>query len=471
MTIDRVLSLSKETTVEPVVVQQNDRQSRTLRLYLLEQGSRPFPTEGVQARLLFRKNGATSPVYEAAILPDGWITLTIPEAVTQNPGSGEMQLVLRKEDSLLHSFTLPFTVKASLSFVGEVESPADDPMAVNWKNLPGKPAAFPPAAHTHAPEEAGALPADGTAKDAQKLGGKTPGTYRTAKNWLDNSSFLIDQRGKGTYTATGYSLDRWRFRTVSGGGGSVTKLARGIRIDVGDGGLHGMYQRIATQEASDKFLALAGRPVTLAVKVAASTLVASGNCGIDLLDHNNATVEGSNSTVLARKTFAAGSTGIFVANGTMPETMTYAGITALFRTPSGESSGAIDLEWMALYEGTYTADTLPEYVEPDYARELLECQRYYFRTAGQGWGYCTGTAAARLNVPVAVEMRALPSVDDDTITFTCHNEGSNITATGFSPAEMVGAAVRLNLSCDNLFTKFTPLAGYASAPFGFSAEL
>lgn len=34
-------------------------------------------------------------------------------------------------------------------------------------------------------------------------------------------------------------------------------------------------------------------------------------------------------------------------------------------------------KWAALYEGEYTADTLPEYRSKGYSIELLECQRYY----------------------------------------------------------------------------------------------
>lgn len=33
--------------------------------------------------------------------------------------------------------------------------------------------------------------------------------------------------------------------------------------------------------------------------------------------------------------------------------------------------------WAALYEGEYTAETLPEYRPKEYGTELLECQRYY----------------------------------------------------------------------------------------------
>lgn len=42
------------------------------------------------------------------------------------------------------------------------------------------------------------------------------------------------------------------------------------------------------------------------------------------------------------------------------------------------SSGGV-IKWAALYEGSYTADTLPPYVPKGYAAELAECQRYYVK--------------------------------------------------------------------------------------------
>ena len=41
---------------------------------------------------------------------------------------------------------------------------------------------------------------------------------------------------------------------------------------------------------------------------------------------------------------------------------------------AGES---VTIQWAALYEGAYTADTLPAYVYKGYAAELAECMRYY----------------------------------------------------------------------------------------------
>ena len=41
---------------------------------------------------------------------------------------------------------------------------------------------------------------------------------------------------------------------------------------------------------------------------------------------------------------------------------------------------AVTLEWAALYEGVYTADTLPTYMPRPYAVELASCRRFYVKT-------------------------------------------------------------------------------------------
>lgn len=41
--------------------------------------------------------------------------------------------------------------------------------------------------------------------------------------------------------------------------------------------------------------------------------------------------------------------------------------------------GPYDFVWWALYEGTYTAETLPPFVPPDPVVELMKCRRYYKR--------------------------------------------------------------------------------------------
>lgn len=63
--------------------------------------------------------------------------------------------------------------------------------------------------------------------------------------------------------------------------------------------------------------------------------------------------------------------------------------------------------WVALYEGAYDADTLPEYHYKGYAAELAECQRYYIKIATQpinGWCYNWGRVAAFVSLPVKMRV-------------------------------------------------------------------
>lgn len=68
--------------------------------------------------------------------------------------------------------------------------------------------------------------------------------------------------------------------------------------------------------------------------------------------------------------------------------------------------------WAALYEGEYTAETLPEYRPKGYAAELAECLRYYYNV---GATICPGylTSAGKnytMFVSLPVPMRVKPSV-------------------------------------------------------------
>lgn len=44
-----------------------------------------------------------------------------------------------------------------------------------------------------------------------------------------------------------------------------------------------------------------------------------------------------------------------------------------------DSNGQATIQWVALYEGTYSAATAPAYHPKGYANELAICQRYYIR--------------------------------------------------------------------------------------------
>lgn len=70
--------------------------------------------------------------------------------------------------------------------------------------------------------------------------------------------------------------------------------------------------------------------------------------------------------------------------------------------------------WAAMYEGDYTIDTLPPYVQKGYDVELAECRRYYRRfpksaTASYS-GYAFNDTTARITLEGVGGMRIPPTV-------------------------------------------------------------
>ena len=153
------------------------------------------------------------------------------------------------------------------------------------------------------------------------------------RNLLDNSNFRnpVNQRGQTSYNASGYTIDRWRLWSAEH---SVT-VVDGVGVKV-EGGNLVTYIAANTLEDDKKY--------TYAAKDS------DGNLYICV---------GSTSQT-ANTEESSG----FIA-GT--DTTTYA-----FTLRNGHT-----WVWAALYEGEYTAATLPEYHPKGYGAELAECQRYY----------------------------------------------------------------------------------------------
>lgn len=219
-----------------------------------------------------------------------------------------------------------------------------------------------------------------TAPDSSKLGGKAPEYYIQPRNLLDNSDFRnpVNQRGKTNYTGGGYAIDRWVLGISSV---VVNVLDDGIEVTGGDSTYNAPYVQKVPEN-------LTGKTVTFAV------------CDSDGVI---TTVTGAVQTDSACTTNAAwGSITFYHASsdGTL-----WAQINVKY-------GGSKIFRWAALYEGSYTADTLPPYVPKGYASELAECQRYYLPVQ-DFWSMgiiLTGTGYICLNIPTNIKMRITPNV-------------------------------------------------------------
>lgn len=211
------------------------------------------------------------------------------------------------------------------------------------------------------------------------------------RNLLDNSDFRnpVNQRGAESYTGSVYSIDRWRSWNDDN---TVTVSDNCITIS---GNAHfAQYVNADLMEA--------GKTYTCAVKM-----------------KNGA---------------------VYVASGVYP--MSDIAQTDVFRfilSDAEESNVTInaggEYELAALYEGEYTADTLPEYIPKGYTAELLECQRYYLKLEGSANvtypAYTVSATQADVTIPVAVPMRITPTLtvgDVSGISVYTSTTGVNATA-------------------------------------------
>ena len=174
-----------------------------------------------------------------------------------------------------------------------------------------------------------------TASDTSKLGGKAPEYYIQPRNLLDNSDFRnpVNQRGQTDYTNNGYTIDRWELYS-----GAVGVSSLGYITTSGQ-----MYQKIAVP--TDKVY----------------TFAIENDAGIALV--TGIPANGIHSATLGN---------------VLIKLATISGYVEVVIEPS-EGHNVAGAYWAALYEGTYTAETLPPYVPKGYAAELAECQRYYYR--------------------------------------------------------------------------------------------
>lgn len=220
---------------------------------------------------------------------------------------------------------------------------------------------------------------------------------KAANSILDNGDFLpgyvVNQREQTTYTGDWvYSIDRWMINAANG---EISLLDNGIAISVNEGQNVRLVQRIPFKIVNP------AKAYTIAYKRDDGTIC----CGSGLV--NNCT-------------FSDG--GIRFAQFTT-------GIDQEFYYLIIDCYGGTVIEWVALYEGAYTADTLPEYQHKGYAVELAECQRYHIapgRQPVQGWCYDWGRL--EVHIPLPITMR----LSSPTITIGAGASGFWVGGTAYS---------------------------------------
>lgn len=220
-----------------------------------------------------------------------------------------------------------------------------------------------------------------TADNAGKLAGKAPEYYIQPRNLLDNSDFVhpINQRGETSKQASWvYWIDRWLSDTEKT---AAQLTSSGIHLP-------------ATTEKNLRILQRV--PLTRIKKGQSYTIAAYDASG------NVLCVSGVfNGGILTGDGLSGGKYYLSLQDGD-GSTYYYCILDAY---------ADITVKCMALYEGEYTAETLPPYVPKGYAAELAECLRYYRKIKGdtQTFGGRTTGGVAYAYIPLQA-MRIAPTV-------------------------------------------------------------
>lgn len=188
-----------------------------------------------------------------------------------------------------------------------------------------------------------------------------------AYNLLDNSDFRnpVNQRGASSYSGSGYTVDRWKAVDAS------------TQMSVTAGGITSTKRLVQYLPAG---MLTAGETYTVAVGLADGSIY----CGSGALSTSATGVSED------------GVNAYFALDGSTPYVSIY------------DAQGRV-LKWAALYEGAYTADTLPPYIPKGYAAELAECRRYFVRDVAvctMGTQYTSANGLVAIHIP---RMRTNPT--------------------------------------------------------------
>lgn len=174
------------------------------------------------------------------------------------------------------------------------------------------------------------------------------------RNLLDNSDFRdpVNHQGASEYSGyLSYTIDRW---FLPGSNVSVTVQSGSIKATATSGNtLASISQKIASATR------YAGKTLTLAAYV-------QSNVTPRIIAYKGG-------TSIASKEGTSGSYQLLICNFTVPADITDGALSIRIQSKSTQAGDYVEAQWAALYEGAYTADTLPNYVPKDKHVEMLNC--------------------------------------------------------------------------------------------------
>lgn len=277
----------------------------------------------------------------------------------------------------------------------------------------------------------------GPAPDLTAYSLKEEAKKAAPRNILDNSNFVnpVNQRGQQSYSGNVYGIDRWKGvsgdPTMTINQGSITFACS----------TNGGYRQYIAGNYFGKSLTIACEDAFGDIYCASSLIPAE----IPATDarYNKITI-GSASVVV----------------GYLKDGRWYIQIIT--------DNTEVSLKWIALYEGEYSAETLPSYQPKGYYAELAECQRYYIQDVYSAYGFCT-SVKMYANAIIPGRMRIKPSVTNITLG-SVRNNGKSITPTSISCTAIHDNCVTLNIIYDESAGAAVNTPGIWTGSISLSAE-
>lgn len=280
-------------------------------------------------------------------------------------------------------------------------------------------------------------------QDSYALSGKPIQYFIRNRNLLDNSywmvaSEIVNQRGKTTYSgAVQYTIDRWKTTNAN----TTLEVENNyIRLTNTTAGSGGYLQQ--TLEDGQKYL---GKTLTLAVMLEDGTIVV-----------NSATLPTAFQTSIQQYATLS-------VNSITVGAIQVSNNAVWVRIWSNANENSRAFKWACLYEGAYTADTLPVYLPKGYGAELVECQRFYRRTNAEstyatiGIGYARTATMAWIHLPRTRMRIGKPSITITGKLIAYCGSGSNIPVSSVEMEKISDNYVRFKVNVESGFTAGYPV--------------
>lgn len=262
---------------------------------------------------------------------------------------------------------------------------------------------------------------------------KADKTQITNPNLLDNPWFTVNQRGQNSYTSgtSRYTVDRWQASSTES---VAVNSNSSVTLSNASASNNGLFQQYLEGSLRDNLL---GRTVTVSAIVD------------DVLYNDTFTMPAT-----VQSSYQVGY--ITIGDITLRLRFSASQILCFYFEHNANSSNSHTIKAVKLEVGSIS--TLALDTAPNYATELLKCQRYFVRyLSGQGtifpiaFGQVASATSFRCMITVPVEMRTTPTISVTGLeNMRVYANGSNNTPSALTIHSVMGNQIRLLATTSSL---------------------